>query len=578
MTSVADLQFVAHLFAPAEGPDADGAYRALTEIWQGCELLFGMTDPVPGTGLPRTLPGPRDELPARSESALAVQQHPTSDCQAVLRLHQDVFNLSIGLGTAKAAPADPRWWQSVDYQWDLITGRHTGVTLGQARLYLARVENAVGSEAVTAGLSGLLPAGSSGPRGPSAVAVTADGLALWEAGVEPDGRALRRLVLAMPPDADPVASAWTWSRGDATIPPLARYLLHAAKIRFELRVWQRDSQSRRLQAALDSLGAELRQIGARDPARGDLLARHRRDALLLHADLRTLRRTVEIAADNLGRAFELGGLLAPGTPLTVGGTPFTVGGTPLAAGSTLFADDAELARSFLERLDDEIAYLGLAAERAEQLAGPQLAGPQLAGPQRADQHRERGPGLEYGPGERFKRNVFVVYGRDDAARRAVFDLLRALDLRPLEWEALVHGTGQAAPFLSEAVRKGLDLAPAVVVLMTPEDVVHLHPELHEPDETEAETCARMQARPNVLLELGMALAAKPGGTLVLLIGEHRPVTDLGGLNFIRITDTPHCRRKIAGRLKQAGCLVDDSGSDWLTAGNFASLAAHSRTP
>jgi hypothetical protein len=62
-----------------------------------------------------------------------------------------------------------------------------------------------------------------------------------------------------------------------------------------------------------------------------------------------------------------------------------------------------------------------------------------------------------------------------------------------------------------------------------------------------------------------------------LIGEHRPVTDLGGLNFIRNTNTSHCRRKIAGRLKQAGCLVEDSGTDWLTADDFASLAARNRT-
>jgi hypothetical protein len=71
----------------------------------------------------------------------------------------------------------------------------------------------------------------------------------------------------------------------------------------------------------------------------------------------------------------------------------------------------------------------------------------------------------------------------------------------------------------------------------------------------------------------MALAAHPNGTLVLMFGDHRPVTDLGGINFIRVSDTPGCRRKIAGRLQQAGCLVDESGQDWLSAGNFASLGA-----
>jgi predicted nucleotide-binding protein len=323
---------------------------------------------------------------------------------------------------------------------------------------------------------------------------------------------------------------------------MARYLLHAAKLLYELRVWPRDSQARPLPATLDSLGAELRRSDASDPGREALLQLRRRDALALHADLCALRRTVEIAVDNLGQAFDLNGLLDPGTP---------------------FADDADLARSLLHRLDDEISYLGLAAEQAEhQLAEP----PAVRSPQ---------PGPAATP---LRRDVFVVYGRDDAARRAVFDFLRALDLRPLEWEALVRAAGSTAPFLSEAVRKGIELASAVVVLMTPEDIVQLHPELHEPRDADTEVGTTMQARPNVLVELGMALAAKPVGTLVLMLGEQRPVTDLGGIDFIRVTDTPQCRRKIAGRLRQAGCSVDDADGDWLTAGDFANLAALRRVP
>jgi predicted nucleotide-binding protein len=322
------------------------------------------------------------------------------------------------------------------------------------------------------------------------------------------------------------------ARGHTGISPIARYLLHAAKLLHELRVWPRDSQSRPLRATLDSLGAELRRSDASDPGREALLQLRRRDALVLHADLRALRRTVEIAVDNLGQALDLSGLLDRGMP---------------------FADDADLARSLLHRLDDEISC-------------------QLAEPSAVRSHQ---PGPAVTP---LRRDVFVVYGRDDAARRAIFDFLRALDLRPLEWEALVRGAGSTAPFLSEAARKGIELASAVVVLMTPEDIVQLHPELHEPREAGAEVGTTMQARPNVLVELGMALAAKPAGTLVLMLGEQRPVTDLGGIDFIRVIDTPQCRRKIAGRLRQAGCSVDDADGDWLTAGDFANLAALRRVP
>ena len=88
----------------------------------------------------------------------------------------------------------------------------------------------------------------------------------------------------------------------------------------------------------------------------------------------------------------------------------------------------------------------------------------------------------------------------------------------------------------------------------------------------------MQARPNVLLELGMALAAKPEETLVLVAGEQRPVTDLGGMSYIRLTGDPDCRSRIADRLKGAGCLVNATGTDWLKTGDFASLAAQHRKP
>ncbi len=92
-----------------------------------------------------------------------------------------------------------------------------------------------------------------------------------------DERRLRRLVIAIAPDADPAAFAWAWSQGGTAIPPLARYLLHAAKLRYQLRVWQRDGQARQVRGALDAVSRELREprrqrrragLGAAAEARG----------------------------------------------------------------------------------------------------------------------------------------------------------------------------------------------------------------------------------------------------------------------------------------------------------------------
>lgn len=75
------------------------------------------------------------------------------------------------------------------------------------------------------------------------------------------------------------------------------------------------------------------------------------------------------------------------------------------------------------------------------------------------------------------RNVFVVHGRDSEVRESVFGLLRRLDLRPLEWEALVHSTREGSPFLGRVIADAPSLAQAAVVLLSPDDVVML-PAVH----------------------------------------------------------------------------------------------------
>jgi predicted nucleotide-binding protein len=179
------------------------------------------------------------------------------------------------------------------------------------------------------------------------------------------------------------------------------------------------------------------------------------------------------------------------------------------------------------------------------------------------------------------RNVFVVYGRDEQARRAVFELLRSLDLRPLEWEPLVRATGEGTPFLGRVVADAPSLvqAQAALVVLTPDDIVLLHPDLRSTREDPHELQPSLQPRPNVLLELGMMLALYPRSTIILEFGDLRQVADLAGRNVIRFNEAvslPEVLRKIAGRLEEAGCPVDDTGADWLDVRPFARLMAYRR--
>jgi predicted nucleotide-binding protein len=175
------------------------------------------------------------------------------------------------------------------------------------------------------------------------------------------------------------------------------------------------------------------------------------------------------------------------------------------------------------------------------------------------------------------RNVFVIYGRDDEARKAVFDYLLALRLNPLDWEQLITTMKSAAPSLAEVVMNAPRQAQAVVALLTPDDVVHLHPTLRGDGDTAAERLTGCQARPNVFLELGMALALHPTRTIILQAGLMRETADLAGLNYVRVDATNRWCRKVAQRLEDAGCPVVRSGDDWQDPVRFAGLAAFRRT-
>ncbi|QFG24612.1 CATRA conflict system CASPASE/TPR repeat-associated protein [Actinomadura sp. WMMB 499] len=530
-------ELVVHLFAPADGPRAPHAFRALRDLWDGARHLFRMDDPIPGTGLPRD---PPDDASTGGERPLAARENPDDDYQAVLRRHHDAFVLSVALaprlGGTGGPAADAPGWGDLDRWWSALAAGRTGDLLGEARVYLA-----TGPGLDPAAAPALPPpdAGTRRPAGPGAT--VRERLGVWDLSAGGDDRARRDLLVTGGPDAGEELSALAWSAGHPAVPPLGRYLLHAAKLRYELRVWNRDGRVRELLAAVED---------------GTVAGARARAAV---AELRALRRTVEIADANMGRALDAAGAATAGP----------------------FADDRDLARWLLDSLDDASGYLEAAADRADHLAAaapppaaPPPAAPAAAAPPPAAPAVEDVPRTPAaGPPEDASRGVFVVHGRDTRVRDGMFAFLRACGLEPYEWETLVARTGETGPYLGEVVVQGIARAQAVVVLLTPDDSVRLDPRLRNPDEDPFELGFSGQARPNVLVELGMALALCPERTILLHAGSQRPIADLGGRNFIRLSDGTECRDKIRGRLRAAGCPVG-GGQDWLTAGTLTSPTTH----
>jgi predicted nucleotide-binding protein len=184
-----------------------------------------------------------------------------------------------------------------------------------------------------------------------------------------------------------------------------------------------------------------------------------------------------------------------------------------------------------------------------------------------------------GPGD--KRSVFLVHGRDVRAAREMRTLLRALGLHIIEWENAVRETRQATPYIGDVIFAGMRVADAVIVLMTPDDLVCLRPDLLSSDDSANERELRGQARANVIYEAGIADALDRSRTVLVELGGVKSLSDLSGRNVVRFDGSAMSRHKLVSRLEGAGLKPDTRGDDWLEVGNFdvaKEAALHDASP
>lgn len=164
------------------------------------------------------------------------------------------------------------------------------------------------------------------------------------------------------------------------------------------------------------------------------------------------------------------------------------------------------------------------------------------------------------------RSVFVIHGRNEPARKGLFEFLRAIGLLPIEWAEAISMTGSASPYIGDVLDAAFDRAQAVVVLQTPDDVAHLHESLTYPGDPE--TTPQMQPRPNVLYEAGMAMGRSPERTVIVELGQVKVFSDIHGRHAVRLDNSLAKRQDLASRLRNAGCDVNLSGTDWHEAGDL----------
>lgn len=141
------------------------------------------------------------------------------------------------------------------------------------------------------------------------------------------------------------------------------------------------------------------------------------------------------------------------------------------------------------------------------------------------------------------KRVFIVHGRDEAAKAAVARFIAQLGLDPV----ILHEQPNASRTIIEKLEQHLDVDFAVV-LLTPDDVGAIST---DPINT------RPRARQNVVLELGLFLGAL-GRTCVCALhkGDLELPSDFDGVVYVPLDDADGWKMKLAREMKQAGLDVD----------------------
>ena len=57
------------------------------------------------------------------------------------------------------------------------------------------------------------------------------------------------------------------------------------------------------------------------------------------------------------------------------------------------------------------------------------------------------------------RKVFVIHGRNEAARKGLFDFLRSIGLDPIEWSEAIRLTGKGSPYIGQVLDAAFGAGP-----------------------------------------------------------------------------------------------------------------------
>ncbi len=189
------------------------------------------------------------------------------------------------------------------------------------------------------------------------------------------------------------------------------------------------------------------------------------------------------------------------------------------------------------------------ALRDDGVTGVGRTGPAVSG-------RDRTSRSDSSAGDRMEisngKTVFVVHGHDEAAREQLELVLHRLDLQPF----VLANTSGGGLTIIEALEKEMDSSTTGnrfgIVLLTPDDMGY--------KATEGPSHAEPRARQNVVMEMGMLIAAFGRPRVAILKKGHVEVpSDASGIIYISFNN--HVKEtvaKLCERLAEAGFEISSS--------------------
>ena len=154
--------------------------------------------------------------------------------------------------------------------------------------------------------------------------------------------------------------------------------------------------------------------------------------------------------------------------------------------------------------------------------------------------------------------VFLVHGRNLALASAVTNTLEFIGARVLDFDETRRSPEFTGRYIGQVLDYAFSRAQAIVVILSPDDAVRIrsHFRLDEDPRFGIE----YQPRPNVLIELGMALQSHPDRLVLLEFPPLRQINDIAGL--LRVTykdDMSAFAAELQSKLLQAGCTLRAQG-------------------